>query len=409
MLREAGVKVPICGTNWKGGGFSTRVHLLGQSRLDYVDRHGYWDHPQGEGNTKWRIATCRFVNQPMVKAVTASQDPAQENNVGNLVLSKAWEQVLGKPMTVSEWNTCLPNEYSLEGPGLMTAYGMLQGWDGPLEFAYDSAVWPGTVGPASFNLLGNPPEALQLHALAAMWHRQDVQEAELVGETLYDPENVFEMKEDHRPLPMMGACVGKVGYRFADKPGEKPVVKDISKYWDPKTLTAKSITGELMWNASKGLVTIDTSRSQGAIGFLSSTGPIDLKSIRLETTTPFGALYVTAMDGDNPIASAKRLLVSAIGPSRNTGMEYEVTGETSAESKSPLWRLKSVGTAPILLEAIVGNLQIRSELAGKCKAWILDVNGKRLSEIPLGAGDKGVLTLPLKAESKTMYYEIAAE
>ena len=43
--------------------------MLGQSRLDYIDRHGYWDHPQGEGNLKWRIATALFHNQPMVKAV----------------------------------------------------------------------------------------------------------------------------------------------------------------------------------------------------------------------------------------------------------------------------------------------------------------------------------------------------
>ena len=220
-LRDAGVKVPISGTNWKGGGFSTRVHMAGQATLDYVDRHGYWDHPQAasatEPNTTWRIATCRFNNLPMVKALIASQDPAQENNVGNLVLSKAWEQVLGLPMTASEWNTCLPNEYSLEGTGLMAAYGMLQGWDAPLQFSLGGGSFGSALGSGSFDMNGNPPQLLQYPAVMTMWHRHDVKEAPLVAEVVYTHDGMFEYAEDHRPLPLSAACVGKVGYSFVDK------------------------------------------------------------------------------------------------------------------------------------------------------------------------------------------------
>ena len=320
-LREIGVKVPISGTNWRGGGFSTRVHMADQAKLDYIDRHGYWDHPQanGESWTTWNIGTCQFTDLPMVKALIAGQDPAQENNVGNLVLSKAWEQVLGMPMTVSEWNTCLPNEYSLEGTGLMAAYGMLQGWDGPLQFALGGGSFRQALGNSSFDMNGNPPQLLQYPAVMTMWQRHDVAEAPLVAETLYTPEGLFEWAGDHRPLPLAAACVGKVGYRFVDKARE-PVVKDISAYWDEKDLTAKSITGELVWNAKEGLVTIDTPGTQGAIGFLSA-GPIALKSMDLKTTAPFGALYVTSLEDGKPVAQAGHLLVTAVGQARNTGME----------------------------------------------------------------------------------------
>ena len=190
VLRKAGVRVPIAATNWQAHGFATRVHMLGQSKLDYVDRHGYWDHPQGEGNLKWQIATAQFHNQPMVKAVRADQDMLRYLGVGNLVTEKAWEQVLGLPMTVSEWNTCLPNEYSLEGTGLMAAYGLLQGWDASLEFGYFSPDWPRGLGNGSFDLLGNPPQILQFPAVSVMWHRQDVKEAEVVAESVYDPASV---------------------------------------------------------------------------------------------------------------------------------------------------------------------------------------------------------------------------
>ena len=252
VMRKAGIKVPVEATNWQGHGLATRVHMLGQSKLDYIDRHGYWDHPEGEGNLKWRIATARFHDLPMVKAVKADQDRLFYLGVGNLVTEKAWEQVLGLPMTISEWNTCLPNEYSLEGTGLMAAYGLLQGWDASLQFGYFSPDWPKALSGGSFDLLGNPPQILQFPAASVMWLRQDVKEADLVAESIYDPESVFALTEDRKPLPIAAALVGKVGYRFVEK-NRPPVAKDISSYWDAKNLVAHSITGELTWDANEGI------------------------------------------------------------------------------------------------------------------------------------------------------------
>src|ERR1017187_3121304 len=39
--------------------FAARIHVLGESKLDYLDRHGYWDHPQGAANLRWSIAPAR--------------------------------------------------------------------------------------------------------------------------------------------------------------------------------------------------------------------------------------------------------------------------------------------------------------------------------------------------------------
>jgi len=404
-LRKAGVKVPISATNWQGHGMPTRVHMLGQSRMDYIDRHGYWDHPQGEGNRKWQIATAQFHDLPTVKAVKADQDVLVYLGVGNLVTEKAWEQVLGMPMTVSEWNTCAPNEYSLEGPGLMTAYGLMQGWDGPLEFGYFSPDWRDRMGPGSFDLFGNPPQILQFPALAAMWYRQDIKEAEVVAESLYDPEGVFAPTEDRKPLPIAAALVGKVGYRFVETKRE-PIVRDIGKYWDPKRLVARSITGELAWDASNGVVTIDTPRTQAVIGFL-GVRPHALGSVTVKSPTNFGALYVTAMDGDAPVPSARRLLVTAVGPARNTGMEYETTTQMSRLG-APYRRLRSAGQAPARLESVAGEIEIQSSQAKRLKAWTLDVVGKRIKDVPLEAkADRVVLNM--KPEHETVYYELSVE
>ena len=404
-IRKAGVKVPISATNWQAHGFATRVHMLGQSKLDYIDRHGYWDHPQGEGNLKWRIATALFHNQPMVKAVKPDQDTLVYLGRGNLVTEKAWEQVLGLPMTISEWNTCLPNQYSLEGTGLMAVYGLLQGWDGLLEFGYFSPDWRESLGPGSFDMLANPPQILQFPAIAALWHRQDIREAELVAESLYDNESVFGLDEDRKPVPIAAALIGKVGYRFVSQRRE-PVVKDIGAYWDADKRIARSTTGELTWNASDGFVTINTPRTQAAIGFL-GTGPHELATVTLRSPTSFGAVYVTAMDGAAAIESARRLLVTAVGPARNTGMEYETTSQTSPLGV-PYSRLREAGKAPALLEAVTGQIEIRSRLAGQLKVWTLDVVGNRIREVPLAVKANAAI-LDLRPEAKTVYYEIATE
>ena len=404
-LRKAGLRVPISATNWQGHGFPTRVHMLGQSKLDYIDRHGYWDHPQGEGNQKWRIATALFHNLPMVRAVNPEQDLLIYLGRGNLVLEKAWEQVLGLPMTISEWNTCLPNQYCLEGTGLMAAYGLLQGWDGLLEFGYFSPDWRESLGPGSFDMLANPPQILQFPAVAALWHRNDVREAELVAESLYDGNTVFGLDEDRKPVPIAAALVGKVGYRFVPQRRE-PVVKDIRPYWDPTRRLARSITGELTWDASAGFITIDTPRTQAAIGFLSAT-PHTLKAVTFRSPTRFGAVYVTALEEQAPIATARRLLVTAVGQAKNTGMEYETTSQRSPLG-TPYQRLREAGKTPVLLEAVTGQVEIRSHVAGQLKAWALDIVGNRVRPVPLTAASDAV-TLTMQPDYQAVYYEIAAE
>jgi hypothetical protein len=336
--------------------------------------------------------------------VRADQDTIVYLGVGNLVTEKAWEQVLGRPLTVSEWNTCLPNEYSLEGTALMTAYGLLQGWDGSMQFGYFSPDFREQLGRGSFDLFGNPPQILQFPAAAAMWYRQDVKEAPLAAESLYDSQSVHDWTEDRKPAPLAAALVGKVGYRFVER-RRKPVVKDIGRYWDPAKLMARSMTGELTWDARQGAVHINTPRSQVMVGFLSSQAHI-LDDVRLKSATRFGAVYVTAMSGMTPIRSARRLLVTAVGPARSAGMEYEQTSKASRLGLS--WRLKSPGEGPALLEAVTGDLRIRHGLAGQIKAWTLDVTGKRREQVPL-AVDAGSVVLKMQPEHRTVYYELALE
>jgi hypothetical protein len=111
------------------------------------------------------------------------------------------------------------------------------------------------------------------------------------------------------------------------------------------------------------------------------------------------------MDGDLPLESARRILVTAVGPAKNTGMEYEATSQKSRLS-GPYWRLKNMGEAPVLLQSVTGEIRIRSQHANQFKAWILDVVGKRIREIPLQA-QADAIQLRLNAEYDAVYYELS--
>ena len=237
-----------------------------------------------------------------------------------------------------------------------------------------------------------------------MWQRQDVKEADLVAESLYDPENVYALSEDRKPVPIAAALVGKVGYRFVQQPAAGG--QGYQSVLGSGEAVAHSLTGELTWNASAGFVTVDTPRTQAVIGFLGA-GEHKLKSVTVQSPTNFGALYVTAMDGQTPIESARRLLVTAVGPARNTGMEYETTSQPSPQGM-PYQRLREAGTAPALLNAVTGRIEIRSGNTGSLKAWALDLVGNRVREITLSANSDAVI-LDLRPEHTTVYYEISIE
>ena len=112
------------------------------------------------------------------------------------------------------------------------------------------------------------------------------------------------------------------------------------------------------------------------------------------------------MSGSAPITPANRLLVTAVGPARNPGMEYEKTERSSWLGL--YWSLKSPGEGQALLEAIVGSLRVRNRRAADLKAWTPDVTGKRRGPVPLVVED-GAVVLKMQLAGQAVYYELAAK
>jgi hypothetical protein len=87
-------------------------------------------------------------------------------------------------------------------------------------------------------------------------------------------------------------------------------------------------------------------------------------------------------------------------------MEYEILERGSRRSASA--RLKSMGGPPIQLQAVLGDVEIKTSQAKALKAWALNVVGKRIAEVPL-TRKQGKVILTMEPKYKTVYYELAAE
>ena len=108
-VRAAGYGGLMLASNWQAGrGAGHYYNLHSDSRFGLIDRHNYFG-----GGSATLIDAASMLAVP-----------------GSGMLSSGLQQVAGRPFMLSEWIHCTPNEWGVEGPALIGAYGMgLQGWD----------------------------------------------------------------------------------------------------------------------------------------------------------------------------------------------------------------------------------------------------------------------------------------
>ena len=124
LKNTIGVRVPLNSTNWNIGPADHAV----QARLDYMDNHSYWDHPQFP-NTPWDSYDWKINNTPMV----TSEDG---RTISRLMSGTPFQ---GKPFTISEYNHAFPNRYQSEGVLFLTVYSSFHDVDGFMFFDYPNS------------------------------------------------------------------------------------------------------------------------------------------------------------------------------------------------------------------------------------------------------------------------------
>jgi hypothetical protein len=423
-LREIGCKQAIAGSNWRGHSYSMRHILEADSHMDFLDQHDYFDHPQGGWNTDVAVQH----NESMLKS-------PQAGLIGNL----APRQVINRPYTVSEWNIGAWNEHLMEASFSMISVGLLQGWDGLIQFVLLPRRAPRektTLSDGFFNVGENPSVIMQYPTLSRMWHRKDITESEPVFIRRISPEQL------HMPGPIpsrfmpeafflshgpeipdedeyghMLSVVGKVGNEFVAQTTPHYEKEGISSYLDQKGKTARSMTGELTWNWGQGYMLINTPKTQGICGYIGGIN-IAAENVSISSQTQYGLIILTTVEDASVISKSKRLLLTALGRARNTGTVYgnaadrDKTTDRHATSVSlpPEHRVAvlELGEAPIITEPVTGKISIALNQPGKAKVYVLDDLGNRGRKVKTKV-KAGRIEMKLPGDYHSRFMEIVVE
>jgi len=318
----------------------------------------YWQHPayltEPKGNRRgFSIRNTPMVNEPF----------------NSTVVQLSRSAVAGKPYTVSEINHPFPNEYACEGIAILAAYSAFQDWDGIFLYTFEHKnpkEWKANQ-PSHFEIRPDPVKMTNLAAGALMFLRSDIRAALTTVPRSYSIEQVREgIRAPYSEGPYFTA-----GFSTSIPLQHATRIAGFDKQSDeyPKVSLDSPVvsdTNELAWYASaqtKGLVTVETERSQAIIGFVKSHDKV-LKNLSASVENEFCSIVLTSLD-DQPISSSQRLLLVATARSANTGMVWDEKRKSVTD-----W-----GTAPTVIQPVRGKIVLRN-LAPSKRIEAIPLDGK---------------------------------
>jgi hypothetical protein len=387
-LRQAGYTGPLVASNWQAGeGASHYANLRSDATVGIVDRHNYFGGGDG-----------RIVRNASMLALP-----------GSGTLSSAFQQVKDRPFMISEWIHVLPNEWGVEGPAIIGAYGMgLQGWDVSCMFQNnDGGAFLKGFKPGRYDVWQvSAPQVLGIFpAVARMVRRGDVREARtthplnvhlpsfLRGEwgfrdTTRQEHDIKSFATD--VVPTEALAVSRIAVDFTDEAVPTPPF-DLAPHRRGDAIV--SDTGELSWvpgnKPMDGHFTIDTDGTAALCGFAEGR-TADLKAAQITLRSRYGAVFLTARAQDKTLANDRHVLVSAIARARNQGASV-LMDSIIQEPGNP--------QGPIVMEPVVADLVLRRQ--DEATVHILDHDGVKTGRtLPCDGGRIAIDT----ARDQTPYY-----
>ncbi len=183
--------------------------------------------------------------------------------------------------------------------------------------------------------------------------------------------------------------VGRVVRAFGENP-EQSRQRDLSAHINRDKQTIKSLTGELSWDYKTGLVLVDTPRSQGAAGFLSRAGRIELRNVTIDCKNEFASVLVISLD-DEPLATSKKILIQVMTEERPYGFKTEGN------------RITSLGGMPFGVKKPAVKVSLKLEGGGEAKVIALDENGYATDKSVTTRGDGVKAPLEIELAEDAIY------
>jgi len=389
-LRDLGYKGVILSTAWRAGGAAADpANLWCDDAMDCITRHNYF----GGGAGGHGIKEGKVNNETHM------------GEAGSHILSSGFYQIEDKPFIITEWTQKPPNQWKAEAAPLFAFYGMgLQGWDASYHFAGNRPRL-GSGWPNMRSYVTETPHYLgQFPALAFAVHKGHIREAPIVAARRLKPDAIFQGIDalsqdftgggyDQKELkgnlatPKEVLAIGRVTVKIADGL-ERSAAVDWGEYWDKDRKVVRSITGELTWDYGRRVVTVQTPKTQGVVGFAGG-GTYDLPGVRVEVKTPFVSLLFTPLD-DQPLVASRHILITAMARDKQTGTQYNADGT----------QLLKAGRPPLLMEPVQATLTFKG--APLAAVRVVDIYGVPTGKQVAREGN----TVPIDGRYATYYYEV---
>lgn len=317
---------------------SAKLHSLpALTEGDLIDVHGY-------GEPGW-----------------LGRDPRETSH---FALGMTAAQLLGRPVSASEWNLGEPlHEHRHTAPLYLAALAAFQGWDAPILFGYvnepfqndrEARPWTSYLDPALMSLM--PAAAVLFReghvAMGPTLHVLEPPAGRLLGEgrNVKRTPALRTLVEQERVAVRLPAIEGLPWWTPPEIPPDAVHVTDLDRSflssWGVSEVTAS--TGEFTREWERPRFRIETARSVAAVGRI---GPEPLRFAEVEITvrSPSASVAVTSLDGQ-PLAESRRVLVSATARScgeERPGPHYRtepVEGELRLRRRGRTWRASIPGS-----------------------------------------------------------------
>jgi len=380
IKEDLGVKALVTGTIVYGA-----LGLYGQSDMDFIDSHAYWQHPRFPGRpwdpNNWTIGQNAMTDHP------------EQATLWRL----ASERLAGKPHTVSEYNHPAPSDFQAECVPMLASFAAAQDWDGIWLFTYGNrsesmdqdrfrSYFDIHMNPAKWGFMRTGAEIFLRGGAGPLAKARCVALAD-PGATFLDGLIALHRKHDR---DLFAAVAERAGITWKDLLGERLAValSGQTQTFSPPAERPPS----LRWEDAKGRSTFVVT-ADGARVFIGHQGA---RGAGVELRRPeFAAVTVTPLDS-LPLDRSRAIFIAACGRCENTGMRFSEDRRTVGRN----W-----GEAPVRIEPVEADVELpHGAYRYRWKCHALKPDGTRGSEVPVDLMASLVKRVRLDPKYATMWY-----
>ncbi len=369
--------------------------LYGQSDMDFIDSHSYWQHPAFPG-TPWDPANWYIQQKPMTDFI----NEATLFGLAGCRLGKSATDS-GKPFTVSEYSHPAPLDSQAECVPMLASFAAAQDWDGIWFFDYTGSAsdWNSNCFSGYFSILHNPAKWGFFAAGASMFRFGGIGP---VGNT----QSFVGLTNPVSPaagLAQLHYLYGSDMFRVLTRNSSLTRQDLLTK----RVTNAMYETGTITIPTDPNRTTINWQIGSDGNGIYSVTGKsarvytghkekfLSASNNTIEVNEPnYVTMTITSLEPAytaSPLPQKRKFLITAVGRCENNGMIFSPDRTTVGTN----W-----GYSPVLIEPVRG--KIRIPFMG-LKCYALNPDGTIKMTVPTSI-ENGQTIIEMSPAYQTMWY-----